>query len=286
MQLRVACLGPKYSYSHLASVAKFGESVEHVPVGSIAAVFEEVNRRHVQFGIVPLENSTDGRIADTLDMFVRLPGLKICAEVRFRFRHCLLGKGDGSDVRRLPTRQEISSAGTGWGRTSRKPRWWTSSPRPRPPRSPSGTPRPPRSPASPPPTLRARVLVENIEDQANNSDAIRRDCRARREAHRSRKTMILGLSNQAGHPGQGHRPLPEERVNMTWIESFPTAEITSDLQPLLPLLRRRRRPRRGRGRSSRPWSRSASAATGSRSSGPIPRARASRVDRGCRESRH
>ena len=50
--LRVACLGPKYSYSHLASVAKFGEGVEHVPVGSIAAVFEEVNRRHVHFGIV------------------------------------------------------------------------------------------------------------------------------------------------------------------------------------------------------------------------------------------
>ena len=40
--LRVACLGPKYSYSHLASVAKFGQAVEHVPVGSIAAVFEEV----------------------------------------------------------------------------------------------------------------------------------------------------------------------------------------------------------------------------------------------------
>ena len=90
--LRVACLGPKYSYSHLASVAKFGEAVEHVPVGSIAAVFEEVNRRHVQFGIVPLENSTDGRIADTLDMFIRLPGLKIRAEVRLRVHHCLLGK--------------------------------------------------------------------------------------------------------------------------------------------------------------------------------------------------
>ena len=66
--LRVACLGPLHSYSHLASVTKFGQAVEHVPVGSIAAVFEEVNRRHVQFGIVPLENSTDGRIADTLEM--------------------------------------------------------------------------------------------------------------------------------------------------------------------------------------------------------------------------
>jgi len=80
--IRVACLGPKYSYSHLAAVAKFGEAVEHVPVGSIAAVFEEVNRRHVEFGLVPLENSTDGRIADTLEMFVKLPNLKIRAEVR------------------------------------------------------------------------------------------------------------------------------------------------------------------------------------------------------------
>ena len=113
-QLRVACLGPKYSYSHLASVAKFGESVEHVPVGSIAAVFEEVNRRHVQFGIVPLENSTDGRIADTLDMFVRLPGLKIRAEVRLRVRHCLLGKGEWGDVRRVYSKAQAISQCRNW----------------------------------------------------------------------------------------------------------------------------------------------------------------------------
>jgi len=113
-QLRVACLGPRYSYSHLASVAKFGESVEHVPVGSIAAVFEEVNRRHVQFGIVPLENSTDGRIADTLDMFVRLPGLKIRAEVRLRVRHCLLGKGEWSEVRRVYSKSQALSQCRNW----------------------------------------------------------------------------------------------------------------------------------------------------------------------------
>ena len=113
--LRVACLGPKYSYSHLASVAKFGEAVEHVPVGSIAAVFEEVNRRHVQFGIVPMENSTDGRIADTLDMFVRLPGLKIRAEVRLRVRHCLLGKGGiGADVRRVYSKAQAISQCRNW----------------------------------------------------------------------------------------------------------------------------------------------------------------------------
>ena len=112
--LRVACLGPKYSYSHLASVAKFGEAVEHVPVGSIAAVFEEVNRRHVQFGIVPLENSTDGRIADTLDMFVRLPGLKIRAEVRLRVHHCLLGRCEWGQVQRVYSKAQALSQCRHW----------------------------------------------------------------------------------------------------------------------------------------------------------------------------
>ncbi len=111
---RVACLGPKYSYSYLASVAKFGQSVEHVPVGSIGTVFEEVNRRHVQFGLVPLENSTDGRIADTLEMFARLPSLKIRAEVRLRVRHCLIGKGEWSQVRRVYSKAQALSQCRHW----------------------------------------------------------------------------------------------------------------------------------------------------------------------------
>ena len=50
-------------------------------MASIAAVFEEVNRGQAEFGVVPLENSTDGRVADTLDMFTRLR-VRICGEVR------------------------------------------------------------------------------------------------------------------------------------------------------------------------------------------------------------
>src|SRR5262249_27477560 len=85
--LKVAYLGPECSFSHLAAVERFGQAVEFMRVGSIAAVFEEVNRSHTDFGVVPLENSTDGRVADTLDMFMRLPQLKICAEVRLRIHH-------------------------------------------------------------------------------------------------------------------------------------------------------------------------------------------------------
>src|SRR5207248_1900377 len=53
--LRVAYLGPDYSYSYLAAVQRFGQKVDLIKVGSIAAVFEAVNRGEVDFGVVPLE---------------------------------------------------------------------------------------------------------------------------------------------------------------------------------------------------------------------------------------
>ncbi len=85
-----------------------------MPVGSIAAVFEEVNRRHVEFGLVPLENSTDGRVADTLDMFIKLPNFKIRAEVRLRIHHCLLGRCEWGQVRRVYSKSQALSQCRNW----------------------------------------------------------------------------------------------------------------------------------------------------------------------------
>ncbi len=98
---RVAFLGPEYSYSHLAALERFGESVEYIRVGSISAVFDEVTRKHADFGLVPLFNSTDGRIADTLDCFVRMPAVKICSEVRLRVHHNLLSNVEPQSIRRI-----------------------------------------------------------------------------------------------------------------------------------------------------------------------------------------
>ena len=64
-QQKVAYLGPEFSYSHLAALQRFGEAALYNRTANIAAVFEQVSRRHADFGVVPLENSTDGRIADT-----------------------------------------------------------------------------------------------------------------------------------------------------------------------------------------------------------------------------
>jgi chorismate mutase/prephenate dehydratase len=112
--LKVAYLGPEYSFSHLAAVERFGQAVEFMRVGSIAAVFEEVNRSHADFGVVPLENSTDGRVADTLEMFMRLPQLRITAEVRLRIHHNLLANCEQSEIRRVYSKPQALSQCRNW----------------------------------------------------------------------------------------------------------------------------------------------------------------------------
>lgn len=110
---RVAYLGPAYSYSHQASIERFGESADLIPVSTIASVFEEVNRGHAEFGIVPIENSTDGRIVDTLDMFTRLP-LRICGEVQLSVHHNLLAKCDRSDITEVYSKPQAFSQCRNW----------------------------------------------------------------------------------------------------------------------------------------------------------------------------
>ena len=112
--LKVSYLGPEYSFSHLAAVERFGQQVEFMRVGSIAAVFEEVNRGHTDFGVVPLENSTDGRVADTLDMFLRLPQLEICAEIRLKIHHNLLANCEQQEIRRVYSKPQALSQCRNW----------------------------------------------------------------------------------------------------------------------------------------------------------------------------
>jgi chorismate mutase/prephenate dehydratase len=112
-RLRVAYLGPEFTYSHLAAIHRFGQSAELVPVASIPAVFEEVSQGQSDFGLVPMENSTDGRVTDTLDMFTKIP-LPICGEVPLRIHHCLLGRGPRSEVRQVLSKPQALSQCRNW----------------------------------------------------------------------------------------------------------------------------------------------------------------------------
>lgn len=110
---RVAYLGPAFSYSHQAAIERFGEAADLIPVSTIASVFEEVNRGHVEFGIVPIENSTDGRIVDTLDMFTRLP-LRICGEVQLSVNHNLLARCPRGEITEIYSKPQAFSQCRNW----------------------------------------------------------------------------------------------------------------------------------------------------------------------------
>jgi chorismate mutase/prephenate dehydratase len=112
--LKVAYLGPEYSYSHLAAIERFGQAVEFHGVATISSVFEEVDRGHDDFGVVPIENSTDGRIADTLDMFTQMPHLVIQAEVRMEIHHNLLAPCDPDQIATVYSKQEVLSQCRNW----------------------------------------------------------------------------------------------------------------------------------------------------------------------------
>jgi chorismate mutase/prephenate dehydratase len=110
---RVAYLGPEYSYSYIAALERFGTSAELVPVGTIASVFEEVERGQSKFGLVPIENSTDGRIVDTLGTFAKKP-LRITGEVLLRIHHNLLGKGSRADIKEVYSKPQALSQCREW----------------------------------------------------------------------------------------------------------------------------------------------------------------------------
>jgi chorismate mutase/prephenate dehydratase len=112
--LKIAYLGPEYSFSHLAAIDRFGQQVEFMGVGSISAVFEEVNRSHVDFGVVPLENATEGGVSDTLDMFVRMPHLRIVAEVRLHVHHNLCASCEQQQIRRVYAKPQSLAQCRGW----------------------------------------------------------------------------------------------------------------------------------------------------------------------------
>jgi chorismate mutase/prephenate dehydratase len=99
--LRVSYLGPEATYSHMAAREQFGAGASFVPAESIPQVFEEVERGDAEFGVVPIENSTDGVVTHTLDRFLE-SNLLVAAEICLDVNHCLLSRlGDPGRVRRI-----------------------------------------------------------------------------------------------------------------------------------------------------------------------------------------
>jgi chorismate mutase/prephenate dehydratase len=104
--LTVAYLGPEGTFTQQAALKHFGHAVETVALGAIDEVFREVEAGSANFGVVPIENSTEGVVSHTLDMFMR-SNLKICGEVQLRVHQHLMGHmNDLKKVKRIVSHQQ------------------------------------------------------------------------------------------------------------------------------------------------------------------------------------
>ena len=110
---RVAYLGPEFSFTHLAALKYFGTGVELIPVSSIAGIFEQAQSGECDFGVVPIENSTDGRIVDTLDMFTKTK-IKISGESIIPICHCLIGNLPRSSIKTVYSKAQALSQCRNW----------------------------------------------------------------------------------------------------------------------------------------------------------------------------
>jgi chorismate mutase/prephenate dehydratase len=110
---RIAYLGPEGTFSHAAATMQFGSSVDYIPLTSIPAVFDEVVRGHVDYGLVPVENSIGGGVVDTLDAFLH-SSAKICKEVLITVHHNLLSNQPWEKITKICSKAQVFSQCRNW----------------------------------------------------------------------------------------------------------------------------------------------------------------------------
>ena len=110
---RVAFLGPEGTFTHQAARSLFGASSAYVPTSSIRDVFAEVSRNGADHGVVPIENSSEGGIGETLDAFIEFD-VKICGETYVRIHHNLMAKCPAGDIRHIYSKGVVFGQCRSW----------------------------------------------------------------------------------------------------------------------------------------------------------------------------
>ncbi|MEY5020124.1 MAG: prephenate dehydratase [Verrucomicrobiota bacterium] len=111
--LKIAYLGPEGTWTHQAAIKKFGHSVSYSPQPNFADVFDQVTRRSADYGVVPIENSTEGAVSHTLDLFVDSP-LHICSQILLRIENCLMSAIPRGEIRTLYSHPQVFGQCRAW----------------------------------------------------------------------------------------------------------------------------------------------------------------------------
>lgn len=222
--LRVAYLGPEYTYSHEAARMRFGASAGFVAEPSIAAVFTALDTARADFGVVPVENSTEGSVTLTLDLLIDTP-LVIIGELLLPIRHALMSReGDAAAVGVIYSHQQslgqcrnylaanfphcrleaVPSNAAGAERAAAEP----------------GAAAIASEAAAAPYGL--RVIARNIQDSVRNTTrflVIGRHPAARSGADKT--TALFAVRDQVGALNQALNIFARNRINISKIESRP-----------------------------------------------------------------
>src|SRR5882762_1986341 len=225
--LKVAFLGPEGTFSQAAVLKHFGSSVRALPLPAIDEVFHEVEGGIADFGVVPIENSSEGTVNHTLDMFLS-SGLKICGEVELRINHHLMGKMSGTGaVLRICAHPQALAQCRGWLEThlpdAERVAVSSNAEGARRARDERGTAAIASRAAAE--IYGLNLLANEIEDRQDNTTRFLVVGRKLFSASGVDRTTLLVSGADTDDPGALFRllePLAEHRVNMTRIESRPS----------------------------------------------------------------
>lgn len=226
--LKIGFLGPEGTFTQTAVFKHFGHSVRALPFHTIDEIFQEVECGAADFGVVPIENSTEGSVNNTLDMFITSP-LKIAGEIELKIEQHLMGKMAGlDDIERICAHEQSLAQCRGWlreylphveliGMSS-------NAAGARRARDEDGTAA--IGPAVAADVYDLKTLVNNIEDRPDNATRFLVISRTLLAPSGDDKTTILVSTNDtAGGSGVLHnllQPLASNGVSMTRIESRPS----------------------------------------------------------------
>ena len=226
--LKIGFLGPEGTFTQTAVFKHFGHSVRALPFHTIDEIFQEVESGIADFGVVPIENSTEGSVNNTLDMFLTSP-LKIAGEIELRIEQHLLGRMTGlENIERICAHEQSLAQCRGWLREYLSHveliGMSSNAAGARRARDEDGT-------AAIGPEVAAdvydlKIMVNSIEDRSDNSTrflVVGRELLA--PSGSDKTTILVSTSGTAAGAGVLHhllQPLAEHNVVMTFIESRPS----------------------------------------------------------------
>jgi len=225
--LKVGFLGPEGTFTQQAVHKQFGHSVRALPLTSIEEVFHEVEAGTADFGVVPIENSSEGTVNNTLDMFLTSP-LAICGEVELRIHHNLMGRMAAlGDVQRICAHPQALAQCRGWLAENfpgvEKVPVASNAEGARRARDEDGTAA--IGPMAAAELYGLNVLVSEIEDRADNTTRFLVIGRKTFPPSGQDKTTLLVSGAHTDAPGALFRllgPIAEHGISMTRIESRPS----------------------------------------------------------------